>query len=258
MVSGRSVRQLLAILTVLLAAGPASAEGHSLSWGLGLVHQQVREELIRPFRWDGFGGALDLGWRLESGPDRVGAELRLPGGVVTNRYGDGSAVAGFRLAGRWLHDLAPLGGGTFALGGRLQGEESLLYSYDWDEEHLYWLTSWDLGPAASWRRGLADGHGLLLELELPLVALVSRPPTHRYEKVEDLKNLGFYLSRSSKLRATSLHEHQAVTGRATWDWAISESWDFALSLELAYARDSVPATTEWLGFTLLPSFRHAL
>lgn len=254
-----SVRSLACASLVLLSTTPAAAADHDLSLGLGAVHQQLREELIRPLRWDGPGGVLEVRWGILGGDHRIETGLRLPLAIVENRYGHGAAATGFRLGSRITWASAALANGTLSLGGGLQGEEALFYSWDWDEEHLYWLTSWSLGPVASWERPLGPRQSLNLSLFVPIAALVSRPPRERFEKIDDLTNVGFYFAKPhSNLEFTSLHEYRSLEARLSWAWAFSESWDLVVGLEWAWTRYTEPVPVERISFTLLPLFRHVL
>lgn len=251
-------RSLLPLL--LLAVAPtARAADHDLAFGVGVVHQQLREELIRPLRWDGPGGALEVVWGVRGAHHRIETEFRLPLSVVHNRYDHDGAALGLRLASGITWDALPLAQGVVSFGGALKGEEALFYSWDWDEEHLFWLTSWEIGPLAAWERPLAASQSLRLSLFVPVAALVSRPPIERFEKIDDLMNPGFYFSKPhSNLSLTSLHEHQAVQATATWAWSFSPSWELVIGLEWAYTRHTEPVPVERIALTLLPLVRHAL
>ncbi|HEY0839269.1 MAG TPA: hypothetical protein VGD74_03715, partial [Vulgatibacter sp.] len=140
-----------------------------IRFGLGLPHVQIREELLRRFRWDGFGGLLALGYEHRTPAIRHEVGLEVPAAYVTNRYGAGAAAIALRLDYTLLVFAGDLWGGRAFVGGRYRWEHANQYYMDWDEEHLYWLNAHELGPVAAWEVELARSHTLRAALSVPVV-----------------------------------------------------------------------------------------
>lgn len=234
------------------AAGP-----NRIAFGLGAPHLQLRDELTRAFRWDGFGGLVTLGYERRSPSLRHAAGLELPAAWVTNRYDAGAAALALRLDYTLLLPVVELGGGRLWAGGRYRWDHALQYYVDWDEEHLYWLAAHELGPAALWERPLARSHALRASLSLPLIALASRPPAERTNKIDDLKSIGFLLGRPHEdMSFTSLHEYVSVEAAIGWDWTFSDSWLLQATWALRYRRHAAPKPVELLENSLVTGLAH--
>jgi hypothetical protein len=153
---------------------------------LGL--HQMREDLLAPYRYT--GPLARLGLSVSSGGERTahGFALRLGASVAANRHDHGAAALAFgarygyalRVAGRDAADAPALW-----LGGVALVHTDDLYFFDWDDAHLYWLTVIGAGPSVSARWRVAGG-GATATLEVPVAALVSRPPEDGRPKVDDL------------------------------------------------------------------------
>jgi len=244
---------------VLVAASVARADAgpNRLALGLGAPHLQLRDELTRRFRWDGLGAAVAFGFERRSPTLRHAAGLELPAVWVTNRYGAGAAALALRLDYTLLLPVAELGGGHIWAGGRYRWDHALQYYVDWDEEHLYWLAAHELGPAALWERPIAPTHTLRASLSLPLVALASRPPAERTNKIDDLKSVGFLLGRPHEdMALTSLHEYVSVEAALAWEWTLSDSWLLQATWALRYRHHAAPKTMELLENSLVAGLAH--
>ena len=257
-------RALLAFACVVLAwdanASSPSADDDRpdrIAFGLGVPHVQIREELTRRFRWDGFGGLLALGYEHRGEEMRHVAAIELPVAWVTNRYGAGAAALALRLDYTLLVPVAELGGGRLWAGGRYRWDHALQYYADWDEEHLYWLSAHELGPAVAWELPVAPFQTLRASLSLPVLALASRPPAERTNKIDDLKSVGFHLGRPHEDMAfTSLHEYVSAEAALAWAWSFSESWLIQAAWVSRYRRHASPVPVQLLENVLVTSVAH--
>lgn len=226
-------------------------------FGLGLPHVQIREELLRPFRWDGVGGLLALGYERRTPSIRHAVGLELPAAWVTNRYGAGAAAISLRLDYTLLVPAGELWGGRTFVGGRYRWDLANQYYMDWDEEHLYWLNAHELGPAVSWEREIARSHLLQASISLPIVALAARPPVARTNKIDDLKSVSFHLGRPHEdMEFTSLHEYVSTETRLAWAWAFSERWFLVTAWELRYRSHASPRAVTMLDNSLVTALAH--
>ena len=84
----------------------------------------------------------------------------------------------------------------------------------WDDAHLYWLASHAVGPAFHITHTIDSGRPVWLAAELPLVALVGRPPERRLSKVDDLVvPYTWFGGPSRKLKGRSWPDYAAVDAR---------------------------------------------
>jgi len=257
------IARILLSFACLALAWPVQASSsdddrpNRIGFGLGVPHVQIREELTRRFRWDGFGGLLALGYEHRGAGMRHAASLELPAAWVTNRYDAGGAALALRLDYTLLVPVAELAGGRLWAGGRYRWDHALQYFADWDEEHLYWLSAHELGPAVAWELAVAPTQSLRASLSLPVVALASRPPAERTNKIDDLKSVGFLLGRPHEdMSLTSLHEYVSVEGAVAWTWSFSETWLLQASWVMRYRRHAAPLAVQLLENALVTGVAH--
>jgi hypothetical protein len=204
----------------------------------------MRDDVVSPLKWAGPGGTLGFGyWRLGA-TSRHSVELSAPLGLLNNRYGHRAGALGLRVGYIYLRPLAAFGGrGTTFLGGCLQRDSDLYLYADWDDEHLYWITTYDIAAAVRHEVQLRNGHNLELQAVLPVVSLVSRPPRYRYYKIDDFKNPGFYLTKPQEnLRVTALGELVSLDISVSYGFALAGSWAFRAQYGFYYRRYTRPET----------------
>jgi hypothetical protein len=209
-----------ALVVCLLLPLPISAQEppreastrYGLTLGVGL--HQARDEVLNPVRHQGLSLLAGLFRVGESATTLHRVRVSFAFTPMTDRYSpDRSSMVfnpslDFRLARR----VGRLGDRTaLYLGGSTGWETRFAFYENWDVGHGYWLTSAHLGFAGILARDLTGGGSLRLELELPLLAAVSRPP-ERFEYKEANGELGWVLSQIHQdMRITSVHQHLSPT-----------------------------------------------
>jgi len=232
-------RVLPAVLSLALAVGAQSATAaesrpNRVGAGLGAGNLQLNDELVRGLRWNGFGGELKLFFDRQAGEDLWRANLRLPVALVKNRYGHQGLSWDVQADAGWAHRLATAGDVEVSLGARLRWDLSVAYYVDFDEEHLYWLNSYEVSPlvVVGWR--LTPTQRLGAELDAAVVTLASRPPEHRYYKIDKLTHPSFFFTKTHEaMRLTGLSDHLAARLRLVHEARLSER----VSLKTVYALD---------------------
>jgi len=215
-----------------------------IALALGALHMALRDDIIGPLKWDGPGAAMDFAYWRRSPVSCQGVELDLPLGLLTNRYGHRAGALGLRAGYAYLRRTAWSGGraSTF-LGGSFGRNSDLQLYLDWDEEHLYWITTYDLAGVIQHEVRLAKGHGFEITLAVPMVSLVSRPPRSRYYKVDDFKNPGFYLSKPQENMSVAVFgELLSLDASLSYAFALKGSWAFWAKYGFQYRRYPEPET----------------
>jgi hypothetical protein len=223
----------------------AASPGASFSFGLGLPHLQVADTLVRlghPLRWAGVGGGLALGGELRGADGLHRAALGLPLALVHDRFGHAGVGLSLQLGYAYLHRVAALGeGAALLVGAQAQGQVALQYYLDWDEEHAYWLSTYDVGPAAALTWRPAPAHRLAAQVSLPLLGLVSRPPELRTNKIDPLTHPGALLALAHQgLSPATLDRHAAVQAEVSWGLALSPHWGLRAAYSLQYRQARLP------------------
>jgi hypothetical protein len=254
-----------ALLSGLLRAGHAGASEDSpgrrtrtsIDYGVFAGMLQVRDDVLRPLRWTGVVSGLALGLDVETRRFVHRLDLDLGMGRLWNRYGHGGLVIA-----QGLH--YALGAQAFAtrrvsmfalLAYRYESLDA--YYFDWDDSFLYWFTLHSLAPGVGFETRLSRSASLLTTIELPVVALMSRPPTERWYKVDPLP----YLTRWPELANRGLEvagpsDVFAPTLRARLDKAYGRHFGARVTLEVAYRRALEPRGYFALSERLVGELRH--
>jgi hypothetical protein len=253
----RALSSCLAILLAAVIAHPASAApdpvdrrlsilrprpAHRTGLTLSGLHCQVRDDIVSPLRWDGIGGSLELFRDRLDESSRRQISLRLPLALLNNRYEHRAAAPGLKLGYGRLYRVSWFAGSGATFAGVLfQGNMDLQYYVDWDEEHLYWITAYDIAAAVQHEIRVRPRRRLTVRVAVPPVSFVSRPPRHRYNKVDDFKHLGFWFRRpNERLRVTSMPDLLALTAAAEYTFRLGKSWNLGTAYEFAFRRFARP------------------
>jgi len=186
-----------------------SASGMALS----MAYQQRRDDVLNPLRHSGSGVVLSVVRDRPHDARSTRFEFELTANLLASRYDpeSESVAAGVRLAFRRVGRVsAPPGGLSTWLGAQLEGATEFAYFTNWDDSHFYWRTSYAVGFAGAVERAWSPRRSWLLEWNLPLVALVSRPEAEILYKTDNPAPGWVWNRLHDHLRLTSIHEHRAV------------------------------------------------
>lgn len=225
-----------------LSPSPHPRASHRTGLALAGLYAQVRDDLVCPLRWSGIGAALEFSRDRLDESSRRQVSLKLPLGLLNNRYGHRAGAPGLQLGYARLRRVSWFAGSgaTFA-GVALRGHMDLQYYVDWDEEHLYWFTAYDLAAAAQQEIQLRPRQRLELRIALPPIALVSRPPRRRYYKVDDFMHLGFWFREpNGGLHLATWPQYLAGAFSAQYLHSLGDSWRLGAGYEFSYRRYSRP------------------
>jgi len=188
--------------------------GRGFGYGLTLSFDQARDDLLAPVRWSGPGIGLRGSWTWGGSDVRHVLALSVPLSVFSNRYGHEAYALAPTVAYGYLKPVAQGGSGSAWVGGRLRLDMFNGFYVSWDDEHLYWMTAYSLGPTAAWH-GQARRLTTWLGLDVPLVAAVSRPSADRLNQIDRLTKLGgHFLDTQRALRFATLPGYAALHATA--------------------------------------------
>lgn len=166
---------------------------NGFAFGLSLGIDQAREDLVAPLRWVGPGLGIRLAWDRETSRSWQEATLGLPVSLYQNRFDHKALGLGLEATYGYVRVVRGDVTSGLALGGHVRYDVHDGWYASWDEEHAYWFTALALGPRGSWSAALGTGWQLGATLDVPLAALVARPPQYRLTKVDPLTSLSYHL-----------------------------------------------------------------
>jgi hypothetical protein len=209
-------RTTLAILTLTFVSR-AEPGHHDLGAGLALGYGEAREDQFARLRLAGPAGRVELTHRHFRSTFEV--ESRLHQGVVPyfDRPGTVNATLSYGVDTRIRFTLRQNARSLVRLGPMLDlhAQNAILGSRD--AAHLYWLGVLALGPSAQLLHGISICREVAVDVELPLIALVSRPAEHRPYGAEDPIGVGTMVSRPfDSPHWTTVNRYQALRVRSSY------------------------------------------
>ena len=224
------------ILLVLLVPAIACAQGTDQSdsdfgISLGLSNYQVREEVLNNLRHSGTLFSLGLSHTRPTGLSLKTCRFNVTVSTMKSRYESESNSYALNtvLTYSYSRRVARLTDKADLYVGGIIGLNQHLDFYDaWDESHIYWLTAYFLGPAGLMTYRKSEKSSFSIDVNLPLVSVVSRPP-ERFLYKEGDPTFSWIMGRiHDNLRLTSIHRH------------------FAFDVTLGYTHGSVGGTKRFL------------
>lgn len=249
-----SVSGLAGFLALAPDAARAQREHpNEIGVSFGLVTRSQRDENFNRTRYAGVLGNFGIFYTRSQPRHRHEVGFSGGAGVGWNRYNKSLLFIDLDLRYRFAHRVGDGAVGTW-LGFAAGGGPRMFIFRDEDSDHVNWQTLYDLAPTVAvegrvrGRRGRT--HVLAGNLDLPLVGLVSRPPSEvTYNN--DLPSLGYGLVRTHHdPRFASLHNVQAVRVGFRWRLALTKRLTQSVGLKSEYMRIAFPAP--------IASFTHVL
>ncbi len=168
------------------------------SFGIGprVSYVQVRDDIVVPLRFSGPGISLLLSYKRHGAVHQHEVNGRLGLAFLRDRYGFSGAMLSSSVSYRYLYERSKNNARSkISPGAQLKWSLNDEFFFDWDEEHLYWLTTIELGPVLRYSRSIKKDRKFHLTLYVPVAAVISRPPLYRYYKTDELTKLGFWFSK---------------------------------------------------------------
>lgn len=127
----------------------------------------------------------------------------------------------------------------FYLGG-ITGLNMQLGWYDnWDDSHLYWLTSYYLGADGRLDYTLSNKSSFYLDISFPLLSVVSRPPERFLYKVVNPEFSWIISEIHENLRLTSVHQYFAMNVDFAYELRYSEKSKLRIFWRIYYLNSNM-------------------
>ena len=171
---------------------------------------QIKERVLNPIRHSGTFPALGFSYQWTTLDIRQRVELDMIVNMLKSRYeSEHSPLTidlslNYRQVRKLIHLKPDL---QLFLGGIAGLYSHMSFLEKWDDSHLYWLTYYYLGFNGLLTYGNPLGSSAYVELGIPLIALVSRPPERFLYKVINDEFSWIFTELHSNLKLTSIHQH---------------------------------------------------
>lgn len=209
------------------AGNPAGADRPAPAWAFRLrtdvALYRMRDDLLAPLRYAGPALGFRLAVERRTANAEQEAHLRFGIAAGLNRYRHGAFAVPISGSYTYLRPLDLARGRAFSALLGIAGSARMddMYFIQWDDAHLYWLTTYAIGPAARVRVPLSGDRALSFDAGAPVLGVVSRPPKERFNKVDRLVYPGTWFTKP----------HQDLSF-ATWPDL------FGADLRVAYTRSA--------------------
>ncbi len=226
----------------------------------GLNEYQVKENLLNNIRHRGMMPMLGFSYEKSKPFSKQKAELFLIFNALKSRYDPdrSSILINPTITYRYARKVKDLGHDFKLFLGGIGGLNSHSAFYDnWDDSHIYWLTSYSIGFDGMLIYQKSEKGYFYLELHSPFLALISRPPERFLYKVVNPKFSWIISEYHRNLRLTSVHEHFALNMDLAYRFRYSDKFIQSIFWRFRYVRNSmnysknVSILTYQLGVTFL-------
>ncbi len=228
--------------TLLFTRPAAAAPKMSLNYGLELGLQQIKDELLRPLAWAGPSAALTGSFGLDFGSSIHRADLWLGSSVVYNRFDHVGVVVRYGTHWASLYEVATTHWAKLYLGPAYRFDTLTAYYADWDDSFMYWYVSHSLAPALAFVRQHDERSSSSLQIEMPLIGVLSRAPTQRLYKTDPLTYPSRWLGHTHQDLSVS-HPGNLFAPTLTLNHTrlLGECWGLSFGYEARYRHTSVSA-----------------
>lgn len=209
---------------------------------LGLTEYQVSEKVLNNIRHHGIFPSLGFSYEWSKEITKQKIELYLIFNMLKSRYDpdNNSFVINPSLNYSHVWKIKDINPKLELFIGGICG----LYSHqaffgNWDDSHIYWLTYYYLGLDAVLNYQNSVNSIFSLEINFPLLALVSRPPERFLYKVVNDKFSWIVNEIHSNLRLTSIHQHFVMNMKLGYLFSYTDLFKQRLYLRLLYSNTSM-------------------
>lgn len=214
---------------------------------IGLNNYQVRETVLNNIRHSGFFPALGFSFDWYQNHIRSKVELFLMVNMLKSRYEEevSPIVITPAINYRQVRKVAEYDPDLHLFIGGIAGIHSHMAFFDnWDDSHIYWMTSYFAGFNGLITYGDPQGPSGYLELSLPLLSLVSRPPERFDYKVinDDFSWIMKEIHRDMKF--TTIHEHMVIDMDLGYNFVHSDSFRQKVFWRISYINSQLSGSKE--------------
>ena len=233
--------------SIIFAQGKNESNSNDFGLSVGLAEYQVKEKVLNNIRHQGLFPSLGFSYEKIREVSQQKFELNLNFNLLKSRYDPEAASIvinpsiSYRYA-RMVKNITP--DIHLFLGGIAGFNSYSAYHLNWDDSHIYWLTAYDLGVDCIFIYQRPNKHSFMLEINMPVVALVSRPPERFLYKVLNPKFSWLISEFHDNMRLTSIHQHFAIDMNLAYKFRYSKKFEQRLFWQFSYLNNNMSYSKE--------------
>ena len=157
---------------------------------------------------------------------------------LKTKYEELSATANAQLQGdyQYLFKIRNTNKLTYHLGPEIKLTYNLSFFPNWDESHLYWASSLDLGIRNKSSYHINARQSLEMDLGISLFSVFSRPELERQYKIDDISLAAILGSMNSNPEGGTMNKSFILSFQAEYQFHTSESIKQAICYSYGYNR----------------------
>ena len=113
---------------------------------------------------------------------------------------------------------------------------NLSFYPNWDESHLYWGSSFNIGIGNKLNYQINDKQTLVIDLDISLFSVFSRPELDRQYKIDDISFGGIIKNIHSNLETGTMNKSVLATFQSEYQFRISKKITQAICYSYNYER----------------------
>jgi hypothetical protein len=217
------------------------------SIAIGFTNYQIIDQLVSNIRHEGDFVSLGLSHHKMRGTSIREIHFNFIFNPLRSRYESeiNSMVSNLAINYQYLKQIKKFDKGFQLFLGPVVGLDwHLSYFNKWDESHIYWVSSYFAGMDGRVSYKQSEKVRFNLNVNFPVVALVSRPPERFLYKEWD-SNFSWVISRlHDDMKLTSINQYLAVNTTLDLIYTRSEKFKPGLFWRFRYLKNDRPATKE--------------
>ncbi|MFC1726415.1 hypothetical protein ACFL4T_12375 [candidate division KSB1 bacterium] len=216
--------------------------GNDFGVTIGIPCFQVKEKVLNNIRHGGSLFSFALSYEKPRETSFKAFEFYYSVSMLKSRYDPENASYAFstKIDYRYLKKAGEFNDKYSVFAGVITGLNSQLMFYDnWDDSHLYWLTSYYLGVDGMLNYKKSEKSTIFLEINTPIAALVSRPEARILYKTVNPEFSWIIKKLHENLRLTSIHQHFVFNMSLGYTYRPSAKFGYRLFWRFSYLKNSM-------------------
>lgn len=240
---------VLLILNMHLCFAQEENKGNNKDFGiaLGLTEYQVSDKVLNNIRHRGIFPSLGFSYEWLGEVTRQRIELYLIFNMLKSRYDPDhntfiiNPSLNYRYV-RKVKDITP--NLDLLIGGKTGLYSHQAYFGNWDDSHIYWLTYYYIGFDGMVTYQKSEESSFDLEINIPIISLVSRPPERFLYKIMDNKFSWIVNEIHSNLKFTSIHQNLVLDLNLGYLFSYSRKFKQKIFCRIYYINNSMSYSKE--------------
>ena len=234
-------------LKITFPQGKIESSNNNFGLSIGLTEYQVKEKILNNIRHRGMfiSGGLFYEKIKESSHQKY--ELYIIPNALKSRYDPDKASKSIHtfFDYRYTRKVKNINKDLSVYLGGIAGFESHISYYEnWNDSHLYWLTSYYLGSDAMLKYHPSEKNIVSLDINIPVIALISRPPERTLYKLLNPEFSWIVRKFHENLRLVSIHQHFVLNMKLGYTFQYSSKFKQSVYWRFMYLNNNMTYSKE--------------